>query len=145
MNLVADHVSWLVHVEDTLLLHENFPDEQLFYMNTRTPWYADIVNYLVTKQLPQELTMAQRNKIKSDAKYYIWDDPYLLKHCSDQIIKRCIVESEFHSILTFCHSYACGGHFGPKRTAMKVLDSGFYSKIHTSFANHVIGAKEQVT
>ena len=26
-NLVADHLSRLVHVEDTLLLHENFPDE----------------------------------------------------------------------------------------------------------------------
>ena len=70
-NLVADHLSWLVHVEDTLPLHENFPNEQLFCMSTRTPWYADIVNYLVTKQLPEELTMAQRNKIKSDTKYYI--------------------------------------------------------------------------
>ena len=104
-------------------MHENFPDEQLFYMSTRTPWYADIFNYLVTKQLPQELTKAQRNKIESDAKYNIWDDPYLWKHCVDQIIRRCIVESEFHSILTFCHSYACGGHFGPKRTAINVLDS----------------------
>ena len=66
------------------------------------------------------------NKIKSDAKYYIWDDPYLWKHCSDQIIRRCVVEFEFHYILTFGHSYACGGHFGPKRTAKKVLHSGFY-------------------
>ena len=93
-NLVADHLSRLVHIEDTLPLHENFPDEQLFCMSTRTPWYADIVNYLVTKQLPQELPMAQRNKIKSDVKYYIWDDPYFWKHCSDQIIRRCVVEFE---------------------------------------------------
>ena len=35
-------------------------------------------------------------------------------------------ESENKSILAFCHNYACGGHFGPKRTARKVLDSGFY-------------------
>ncbi|CAN6697969.1 unnamed protein product [Malus baccata var. baccata] len=38
----------------------------------------------------------------------------------------CVPESEFKSILTFCHSYACGGHFGAKRTALKVLESGFY-------------------
>ena len=57
-NLGADHLNRLVHIEDTLPLHENFPNEQLFYMSTRTPWYADIVNYLVIKQLPQELTMA---------------------------------------------------------------------------------------
>ena len=30
------------------------------------------------------------------------------------------------SILKFCHEYACGGHFGPKRTALKVLNSGFF-------------------
>ena len=105
-------------------------------MSTRTPWYANIVNYLVTKQLPQELTMAQKNKIKSDVKYYIQDDPYLWEHCSDQIIRRCVVDSEFHYILTFYHSYACGGHFGPKRTAMKVLDSGFYWP--TIFKEYVI-------
>ncbi|CAN6716744.1 unnamed protein product [Malus baccata var. baccata] len=29
---------------------------------------------------------------------------------------------EFKSILTFCHSYACGGHFGAKRTALKGID-----------------------
>ncbi|XP_026435149.1 uncharacterized protein LOC113332866 [Papaver somniferum] len=38
----------------------------------------------------------------------------------------CVLESEFQSILNFCHSYACGGHFGAKRTALKVLESGFY-------------------
>ena len=121
-NLVADHLSQLVHVEDTIPLHENFPDEQLFYMSKRTPWYADIVNYLVSKQLSQELSMAQRNKIKSDAKYYIWDDPYLWKHCSNQIIRRCVVESEFHSTLIFCYSYTCGGHFGPKPWRCLIVD-----------------------
>ena len=29
-------------------------------------------------------------------------------------------------ILTFCHSSESGGHFGPKRTAHKVLECGFY-------------------
>ncbi|CAN6720964.1 unnamed protein product [Malus baccata var. baccata] len=45
---------------------------------------------------------------------------------SIQIIRRCVNESEFQSILTFCHSYACGGHFGTQRTALKVLECGFY-------------------
>ena len=42
------------------------------------------------------------------------------------IERRCVPETEFKSILDFCHSYACGGHFGAKRTALKVLESGFY-------------------
>lgn len=33
---------------------------------------------------------------------------------------------EIESILVFCHAYACGGHFGPKRTARIVLDSGLF-------------------
>ncbi|KAH9781478.1 Endonuclease [Citrus sinensis] len=90
------------------------------------PWYADIVNYLVTRTLPSDLMRAQKDKIKSDAKYYVWDDPYLWKHCSDQVIRRCISEFEIPSILQFCHSYACGGHFGPKRTASKVLECGLF-------------------
>ncbi|XP_059431555.1 uncharacterized protein LOC132165068 [Corylus avellana] len=125
-NCVADHLSRLVHVEDELRLQETFPDEQLFSASVTLPWYANIVNYLVTNMLPPSLSKAQRDKIKSDAKYYVWDDPYLWKHCVDQVIRRCVPENEIISILTFCHSYACGGHFGAKRTARKVLECGFY-------------------
>ncbi|PIN01369.1 DNA-directed DNA polymerase [Handroanthus impetiginosus] len=125
-NLVADHLSRLISREGPLPLHDSFPDEYLFSVQKASPWYADIVNYLVTKSLPKDLSRTQRDKIKSDAKYYVWDDPYLWKHCSDQIIRRCVSESEIPSILGFCHSYACGGHFGPKRTARKVLECGLF-------------------
>ena len=48
------------------------------------------------------------------------------KHCADQVIRRCIPENEIISILTFFHSYACGGHFGVKKAVRKVLECGFY-------------------
>jgi len=35
-------------------------------------------------------------------------------------------ESEIHSILAFCHSYSCGGHFGARRVAARVLQSEFF-------------------
>ena len=72
------------------------------------------------------MSRVERNKIKGEAKYYVWDEPYLWKYCSDQIIRRCVPDSETRSILYFCHDYAFGGYFGPKRMARKVLDSGFY-------------------
>jgi hypothetical protein len=129
-NVVADHLSRMIHgqdvEEDTLPLREHFPDEQLFAMNVVDPWYADIINYIATKKTPDDMTRAQKDKLVKTAQHYVWDDPYLWKHCPDQMIRRCVPESEFHSILTFCHSYACGGHFGPKRTALKILESGFY-------------------
>jgi len=42
------------------------------------------------------------------------------------VARRCVPESEIYNIMTFCHSYVCGGHFGGHRTAAKVLQSGFY-------------------
>ncbi|CAN6579330.1 unnamed protein product [Malus baccata var. baccata] len=103
-NVVADHLSRMVS----------------------EPWYADLVNFLVSKHIPSTLNRNQRDKLKKDARFYVWDDPYLWKFCPDQIVRRCVNESEFQSILTFCHSYACGGHFGTQRTALKVLECGFY-------------------
>ena len=47
-NLVADHLSPLVHMEDELRLQEMFPGEQLFSASVTLPWYVNIVNYLVT-------------------------------------------------------------------------------------------------
>ena len=44
----------------------------------------------------------------------------------DQVVRRWVSQDEFHFILIFCHSYSCGGHFGAKRTAHKVLESDFY-------------------
>ena len=70
------------------------------------------------------------------------------KFCADQVVKRCVPHDGFHSILTFCHSHSCGGHFGAKRTAHKVLESGsiglLFLKMHITSANHVRNAKEQV-
>ncbi|RDY00687.1 hypothetical protein CR513_16106, partial [Mucuna pruriens] len=41
----------------------------------------------------------QKEKLKSDAKYYIWDDPYLWRLCNEQVIRRCILDSEINSHL----------------------------------------------
>ena len=64
-----------------------------------TPWFANIVNYLVASVFPPLASKAQKDKIKSDAKHFIWDDPYLWKLCSDQVIRRCIPDHETDSVL----------------------------------------------
>jgi hypothetical protein len=92
------------------------------------PWYADIVNYLTSGEVPHKMTTSQRNKLKSEAKYYRWDDPYLWKIGPDQIIRRCIPYNEINAVLKLCHDQARGGHFRPKRTAKKILDNGLYWK-----------------
>ncbi|KAM1999965.1 hypothetical protein ACFX16_007328 [Malus domestica] len=79
-NVVADHLSRMVH-EEASPISETFPDEQLMSIQVSEPWYADLVNYLVTKQVPSTLNKFQRDKLKKDARFYVWDDPYLWKYC----------------------------------------------------------------
>ncbi|KAL0548816.1 hypothetical protein IC582_013290 [Cucumis melo] len=114
-------------------IREDFPDEHLFQTNLQAPWYADIVNYLVTGNFPSYFSFSQKAKLHSDAKNYFWEPPCLWKYCSDQIIRKCVPEHEYESILSFYHDHACGGHFSLKRTTQKILDSGFFWK--TLFAD----------
>jgi len=115
-NLVADHLSRIERVEDADLLpiRDDFPNESLLTISVSypTPWFANIVNFLAASVFPPLASRAHTDKIKSDAKHYIWDDPFLWKLCSDQVIRRCIPNHEIDSVLRFCHSSAPGGHLG---------------------------------
>jgi hypothetical protein len=133
-NVVAYHLSRLLHEEeeeeeeeeDELPLNENFPDEQLFAVEVQLPWYADIVNYLTAKVFPPGISSQERKRLMSISRHYYWDEPYLFKSCPDQIIRRCVLKEDQLSILQHCHQFAYGGHFGAKRTTLKVLQSSFY-------------------
>ena len=126
-NVVADHLSRLVvsSPSDSLPIRDSFPDEQLFSVS-QSPWYANIVNYLVTGRMPQHWGKQDRSRFLAEVKHFFWDDPYLFKYCPDQIIRRCVSESDQSSIISFCHEHACGGHFSAKKTAAKILQCGFY-------------------
>ena len=128
-NLVADHLSRLPMQCSSkgLPINDHFPDEQLFEVShSSNPWYAHIVNFLAIGKVPLHWTKREKDKFFSQVKHYFWEDPHLFRICVDQIIRRCIPEHEQGSILEFCHSKECGGHFGGNRTATKVLQSGFY-------------------
>ena len=55
-NLVVDHLSRLVREEEPLPLCELFPDEHLYALKGMIPWYADLVNYLVTGTIPSKFS-----------------------------------------------------------------------------------------
>ena len=128
-NVIVDHLS-IVEQNETekkeTELKENFPDEQLFKVSFQIPWYADIVNYLACGVVPHEFSYQQKRKLRTDSRYYIWDDPLLFKRGADMIIRKCVPESEQGKILNDCHASPYGGHFSGERTAHKILQSGFY-------------------
>ncbi|RDX74717.1 hypothetical protein CR513_45491, partial [Mucuna pruriens] len=109
-NFVADHLSGIEKESELMPIREVFPNEQLLHIKMTTPWFADICNYVATSYFPPEASRAYKDKIQSDVKYYIWDDPYLWRLCSDK----------------FYHSSPRGSHYGSTRTARKVLDCGLY-------------------
>ncbi|KAL1549888.1 hypothetical protein AAHA92_17918 [Salvia divinorum] len=120
-NRVADHLSRVTQGEDEEEIPDAFLKKHLYLItrhpqliswahhmaqldqvdtsegvmkNNVEPWFADLANYLVTGKLPcsSDATRAQKLKLKSEAKYYFWDDPYLWKVGADQVIRRCIPE-----------------------------------------------------
>jgi len=123
-NLVAGYLSRIERsADDASPIRDDFPDESLLTLSSfLSLWFANIVNYLVASVFPPLASRAQCDKLKSDATYYIWDDAYLWKMCSDQITRRCILDHEIDSILRFCHSSTPSFHLGTQRTTRKVLD-----------------------
>ena len=129
-NQIADHLSRLENLHQTQgeqeEIKESFPDEQLFYVAREDPWYADYVNYIVSGVLPHDLSFQQKKRFLHDVRQYLWDEPYLFRQCADQMIRRCVAKEETGDILQQCHASLYGGHFGGERTAVKVLQAGFY-------------------
>ena len=56
-NVIVDHLSRVVTttvIEEETEVAENFPDQQLFQLSLKSPWYADIVNFLACGVMPPE-------------------------------------------------------------------------------------------
>eukprot|EP00253_Pinus_taeda_P022390 PITA_22390 len=55
-NPVADFLSRIPKSIETTAVEDQFPNENLFVVAVRTPWYADVANYLAVGKLPKHLT-----------------------------------------------------------------------------------------
>ena len=68
---MADHLSRLHFdtITESLILNESFPHEQLMSVEV-LPWYADIVNYVITGQLPEHWTNQDKTKFFAKIKNF---------------------------------------------------------------------------
>nr|GEV55663.1 reverse transcriptase domain-containing protein [Tanacetum cinerariifolium] len=133
-NLAADHLSRLENPHQNVLdpkeVNESFPLETLNMVsshgNSSTPWFSDFANYHAGNFVVKGMSSQQKNKFFKDVKHYFWDDPFLFKIFTDQVIRRCVHGQEAIDILKACHYGPTEGHHGPKYTPKKVFDSRFY-------------------
>ncbi|XP_073057250.1 uncharacterized protein [Primulina eburnea] len=131
-NQVADHLSRL-ELEDKIdegTIKEAFPYEQLFEVNVVLPWFADIANFLSCSTLPPDLSYHQKKKFFHDAKFCLWDDPYVFKRCADQMIRRCVAEEEAKVILEQCHSSPYGATLEHREQQQRCQRVGNISRHH---------------
>ena len=127
------YTKWIFHLSrlttdsrsDITPIDDYFLDESLLSISTM-PWFANIVNFLVSGHLPAHWSTQDKRKFLNEVKNFYWDDPYLFKYCPNQIFQRCIPDNEVSSVIKFCHSKACEGHFSSRKTTAKILQSGFY-------------------
>nr|GEW39191.1 reverse transcriptase domain-containing protein [Tanacetum cinerariifolium] len=126
-NLAADHLSRLENLHQNVLdpkeINESFSLETLNMVsshgNSSTLWFSDFANYHTGNFIVKGMSSQQKNKFFKDVKHYFWDDPFLFKICTDQVIRRCVHGQEAIDILKAYHYGSIGGHHGPNYTAKK--------------------------
>jgi len=74
----------------------------------REPWFADIVNFLVTRKTLEEWSRQYKYKFYSQLKYFYWDDLYYGSTILTKSLGGVSPKEEHKSILLFCHDQACG-------------------------------------
>ncbi|XP_049405186.1 uncharacterized protein LOC125868609 [Solanum stenotomum] len=116
-----------VHIVFGKQIWEEFPDEKLMVLDiSEVPWYAHIVNLIVSGDYPPGATTQQNKKLNHDVKFYIQDELFLFKQGVDRVVRRCITDSEVQKVLESCHASPYGGHHGGERMTHKVVQSGFF-------------------
>jgi hypothetical protein len=100
--VIADHLPRLTidFTSDITPINDYFPKESLLSIVIMS-WFVNIVNFLVTLNLPAHWSTQDKRKFLSEVKNFYWDDPYLFKCCPNQIFQRCIPDN----------NEVFGGHF----------------------------------
>ena len=69
-NVVADHLS-RIFVQENEPIKDHFPDEQLLTIDhIKSPWYADIVNYLAVGLTPEGWSKNENDRFLAQIRHY---------------------------------------------------------------------------
>jgi len=86
-NSIADHLSRLQFKEThELPINDYLRDDTLLKITDSDPWYANIMNFIVTGYVPPS---ENKGKLIHESRFHLWDEPYLYRVCSDELLRRC--------------------------------------------------------
>lgn len=122
-NQIGDHlfkISKNTKERNEVLIKKSFPNETLLSLagmqwDAAASWYAYLLNLLASGVTPPKLSFQQKKSFLHNGKAYYWDESYLYKKCSIQLLRRCVVKGHIPNIFKHCHAYRYGGHFGGVR------------------------------
>jgi hypothetical protein len=100
-NCVADHLSRMQIQGSDLPINDYLRDDTLLKVTSSSPWYANLVNFMVTGYIPPG---EDKKRLIHLSRFHLWDDPYLFKVCADGLLRRCVPLCETRRILERCHS-----------------------------------------
>nr|GEW15611.1 reverse transcriptase domain-containing protein [Tanacetum cinerariifolium] len=145
-NLTTDHLSRLENLYENVIdlkeINKTFPLETLsivtFRGDSSAPWFADFANYHAGNFIVKVMSSQKKNKFFKDMKHYFWDDPFLFKICTNQVIRLCVHGKEALDILEACHNGPTGDimvlTLPPRRSLMSVSFGPPYTRIPTSLS-----------
>ena len=107
-------------IDDSLI------DDNLFVVTTTPYWYAGIVEFLTTQQLPDDWTEEERQKVRVNSRHFAVVGNRLFRREADGILRICASDVEVLDILEACHDSAYGRHFSGQLTGQKILRIGYF-------------------
>ncbi|KAA3483835.1 RNA-directed DNA polymerase (Reverse transcriptase), Ribonuclease H [Gossypium australe] len=90
------------------------------------PWFHDILEYVKNQGYPGQANENDKRTIRRMAAGFVLDGDILYKKGKDQVLLRCVDNSEARKILEEVHEGICGTHANGFTMARKIMRLGYY-------------------
>lgn len=71
-NTIVDFISRIQNDNKDVPIKDNLPDEYIFVVPIKSPWFTDIANYLSIRNLPSYLSPREKRKFIQTNASYSW-------------------------------------------------------------------------
>ena len=138
---MADHLSRMQIQGSDLPINDYLRDDTLLKFTASSPWYANLVNFMVTGYIPPG---EDKKRLIHLSRFHLWYDPYLFKVCADGLLRRCVPLCETRRILERCHSSPYGGHYGASIPMQKIGRMGSSGQTCMGTSKNLSGVAQDV-